>query len=459
MQQYRNNKPKFLDQLVKNSKLTPDGRDWLVLALDPFHDYEHPVSGYPDADGSQTIVSCYNYQADINKPAGVVGNWDCHVFNIPMCESSTHTLTGNPANWNDYLDTATTLNWGPLVIEAGPSGASIAPTAPLVANTQYTALPPLGNASMISGITRVIGMGYEVTNTTSALNKQGAVTVYRMPQYVDGTSNVALRNAAGTQISSVPVRRYRMPPTSIAQVNLLKGTRTWDAAEGVYANCVLNSAHNPMMLGDNSIMLGSASGYPGVAEVNPRSEVSVMAANASPVPSIKVPLPTQMTPYDTTGSYFTGLSEETTLTVKYRVYVERAPSWTDIDLAVLTTPSAGLDELALRLYSHAISQLPVAVTVKENGIGDWFKGVVSVLRDVAGTTGAFLNPVFPGAGAVGSAVSTILRTIAPNTAPTKMPRLISGMGKTVRKVTNDKNARTIAKMAGRIKSRKSFAAT
>ena len=55
--QYATNKD-FLTSLVDHHQITEDGKEWLTLALDPFHDYNKQVAGYPDADASHTVVSC-----------------------------------------------------------------------------------------------------------------------------------------------------------------------------------------------------------------------------------------------------------------------------------------------------------------------------------------------------------------------------------------------------------------
>lgn len=456
MSLYRSNKPKFLDQLVKNNKLTADGRDWLTLALDPFHDYEHPAAGFPDADGSQTLVSCYTYQYDLSKPAGLVGNWDAHVYNTPLCSFSNKTMTSVNAQWTSLIHTADSKILAPLVIESGPSGSDL--SNPAGANVNCAGLPALGVEDLVAGITRVIGMGFEITNTTSSLNKQGAVTTYRMPQYVDSISQVGLCNLAATVKGSVNVRRFRKPPQAPSVLNIMKGSRTWEAAEGVYATCVMNSEINPMMMADNVVCIESTNAHLGNVSVDATTGYTNVWPNVGPALTAFAGDLQQITPFDTTGAYFTGLSEETTLTIKLRVYVEKAPGWTEPALAVLCTPSAGRDDLAMTLYSHAISQLPVAVTVKENGIGDWFKGVVNVLRDVSSTAGVFMNPIMPGSAQLGRAVSTVLDTVSraiPSKKP-QAPRIMNAVSNAVKKVANDKDAKKIAAAAGRIRYRKAM---
>ena len=60
---------RVIEEMVSKHTLTSAGRDWLVLALDPFHDLEKSVAGYPDADSSMTVVSCYQGAIDLSKQA------------------------------------------------------------------------------------------------------------------------------------------------------------------------------------------------------------------------------------------------------------------------------------------------------------------------------------------------------------------------------------------------------
>jgi len=54
------------------------------------------------------------------------------------------------------------------------------------------------------------------------------------------------------------------------------------------------------------------------------------------------------------------------------------------DLVVLATPSPEYDPKALEAYSIALQDMPVGVPVAENGIGDWFSGVVNKISNVVG---------------------------------------------------------------------------
>jgi len=407
MSAYNNSKPKFLDSLVANQKLTADGRDWLILALDPFHDLNHQAAGYPDADGSQTVVSCFQYQTDVTVPAGVAGNWDCHVFTTPKMVPTVDKIYQRSADWSVITETANTCAIGPLTIVTAATGAYLGPTIPIPATTKFASLPAAGNLDLVDGVTRVIGMGYEVTNTTAEINKQGTVTSYRMPQYGSKVGSVVRANLANNR-AEIATQGWLFPPMKAEYANLLKGTRTWDAASGVYATAVLNSVENPLTTLSSTATMMQLSVMGGIATDVTLSPVTEVNNNPFPDASLDAPTHQQCMPYDTTGSIFTGLSNATTLTVKVKFYVERAPMHWEPKLSVLATPSAGYDTIALELYSHAISQLPVAVTVAENGIGDWFRGVVNVLKTVAGGATAVLGGIVPGASEVGNAVQTVL---------------------------------------------------
>lgn len=389
----------YLDTLTKKNKLTRGGEDWLRLALDPFHDFNRTIAGYPDTDGSQTLVSCYQYQYDLTVPANVNGNWDAHIFTLPVLESLNYNNAAAGVEFNDYtLDAAASqAPVGPLVIRAGAAGSALQPQQNMPANTTHACLPALNSEDLQKGITRILGMGFEVTNTTADMYKQGAVTVYRMPQYRSVPAAVALeRPAHRGVVSSI---RLRDAPSTIAQINLLKGTRTWSASEGCYVTAAFSDVSNPLLPPNPNMIVVDREGSHEIASTALISPYTVQgAANAPPTPSLLVVNATQTAPMDTSGAYFTGLSNSTTLTVKLKVYIERAPTHTEADLAVLATPSAGLDTRALEIYSRAITQLPVGVTVAENGIGDWFRTVMSVVRKVAPTVGGVISAYNPAAG-------------------------------------------------------------
>lgn len=420
----RSSKADFLSALVDGKRLTHDGREWLTAALDPFHDYNHQIAGYPDTDVSQTTVSCYQYEETFSAPPLEAGDttWNAHVFTLPL--ASTFAAAGvynESADWSRITEpaTAVTRNIGPLNFNSASSSKGFgAPTIPVNANARVGCLPSVGSNSndISSGCSRIIAMGFEVHNTTAEIYRQGSVTTYRMPQ--SGNLNQTLwSNNNVSSYGTVVGHRYRSPPETLQAANLLKGTRTWDARSGVYATCFQSTVANPLLQMATEHFLLDPSASPGAASVVVGTPLVPGLPVANPVTYTPVPL--QTVPYDTTGAMFSGLSAQTTLTVKVRFYVERAPTWSEPALAVLASPSAGYDITALELYSQVINYLPPAVMVGENAKGDWWKAVISVLKHVSAPLGLALSPFVPGAGIVGSAVSNMVGQLDTSRAVSK----------------------------------------
>lgn len=414
--QKRNKKPNysnakdFLQSLADNKKITQEGKEWLTLALDPFHDYNKQVAGYPDADASQTVVSCYQYQTDVS--TGGSGNWDCHIYSGCVAKADNLSVFNLAADWKNISEPAPTQQntWlhAPLTIEKfATPGHSFTPTIPAVVSPVVTTLPAPDITDLCAGITRVIGMGFEIHNTTAELHKQGTITCYRMPQ-MGSQYQIRATNNGATFVTPVVGEMRRLRPCSVADANLLKGTRTWNASEGAYCTVLQNSVHNPLKQLESQQLLYNANASTGAASTVLASQWDAQGPGAvAPNATSSAFEPNQIIPFDTTGVFLTGLSEQTTFTVKLKVYVERAPTWTEPNLAVLASPSAGYDVRALELYAQVVNHLPPGVKVSDNAFGDWWKAVISLIKNAAPTIGIALNSVVPGAGLVGMGVGRL----------------------------------------------------
>jgi len=242
---------------------------------------------------------------------------------------------------------------------------------------------------------------------------------------------MALNNTGDTYAASATGEMWKEPPRTVSDANLLKGTRTWDAAEGVYATCLQNSVHNPLKQLESSQIMYVQSSTPGASQVVRGSMYTAGVAGSS---AVGFP-PNQTMPFDTTGVFLTGLSNQTTLTIKLRVYVERAPTWSEPSLAVQATPSAAYDVRALELYAAACNALPPAVKVGENAKGDWWRMVVNVLKSAAGPIGMALNPFLPGAAIIGGGIQAVAG------------QLNMSRGKSISKQVSQKVRKSVAKPA------------
>ena len=394
---------KVLNKLVSEGTISKCGSDWLIAAIDPFHDKQlASLQGWPDLESGSSVVRCIKQSVTVARPSTVpaTDNWDAHVIQWPW-------LTGAYAN--GFSATATRA--GQIFTYPNPP-ATTAPVGGLQifgmpANTDLSILQA-GNVRQIGrldmdpdytqGAGRVIGMGFEVHNTTSQLNIQGAVCVYRMmansrlPTLFVGTQ---AGGAATYPITGVPVR---FPPSNLQQALLLQGSRQWEAKEGCYCVSAFNDAENPaypivptvpiIPAVDDREGAGSLGAF---NFANPGVVVAGTTTAASPELRVH--------PIHQSGAIFSGLSPTTTLTVNWNVYYESFPALSQLDILPLASPSCEYDPDALDLFERILQDLPVGVMVKENGLGDWFLGAISdAAKFVSPLLTATGNPLAMGAG-------------------------------------------------------------
>ncbi len=368
----------MLDQLERSGQLSREGRNWLISAVDPFHDTLVKPEGYPDLVTGASVVQMVKQQIQISCPASITsGTWDCQIFNLPW-------LDDNAAVKGTFTNTAdTTLYNGNATQFANPLGGLVCAVAPTTGTLDFTNATALSAISVPEsywvGPSRVISMGFEVTNTTSELYQQGSVTVFRIPQPSRGTrhSHIVMsgtQGTPGTLTGSIAAEWRVKPPGSLADAQLLPGSRVWHAKEGAYVVCTQSGEglRDPIAEPILPIMINPADLGPGVV-APPYATVGSWLGTTAPCKPALVAIHD----YNLSGAWFSGLSLQTTLTVAFNVLIERFPSQGQRDLVTLATPSPSYDPLALELYSRMIDRMPVGVMVQENGLGDWFAGTVA----------------------------------------------------------------------------------
>lgn len=383
----------FFDAEVENGRLTEDGANWLVASLDPYHDFERSLSGYPDISTSKSVVRLIQQTKTVTVPATAgAGLWDCHVVLVPFSATDDGTTTGPVLDFDPwYLDETLGNNvglaaseitsgtgGGTVTILTMPAGQQSWFTDGATTKTVYGMSPViLGNGA--PGSMRLVAGGFEVTNTTAEIYKQGSVSVY-----THGTSMTAdtYSNAAG---DSWPATTYSGFVTSSTQAFRTPGSVQWEAADGVYVPARFATNVNPVVTPDcrATLMCVERNGSDStnynyldrLSKVNNRSRSFYHF------------------PINTSGAYFTGLSNQTTLTVTSRFYVEMVPALSSnfIDLA---SPPAEYDPWALELYTRVANSMPPGCRKGDNDAGDWFRNAAR--KASAFTANALSNPAVSG---------------------------------------------------------------
>jgi hypothetical protein len=390
--------------MTRRAGVSDDGYNWLETAIDPFHDKTVPLKGYPDTCSASSVVQLIKQSITIQCPAGITtGTWDCHIASLPWVATGQPTSTmqaaGVARDSSGFItgaitlpaaNTTTGIPYNGLIAIAGPTGTNLDVSAQN--STSIVASQLVLPNTYWNDAARVVGLGYEVHNTTAELTVQGAVTVYRLPvnPYSNSSTSTVFQSGvsgataipAGWSTVSVP-----SIPSTEGQALLLYGSKTWLAKDG----CYLVNTFNSTEIAPNC----SNTVQPLVYITTPNDSTQYVPAPVIPsiTPEILAPRSLFWANTNIAGSFFSGLSLTTTLKVNYNIMIERFPSPNGNDLAVMATPSPAYDPIALEMYSRTCRELPTGVPVAENGFGDWFSGVVNTIGDTISSVSKFAAPI------------------------------------------------------------------
>lgn len=388
--------------------MTSEALCWLTNATDPFHDTAVTPCGYPDTNTCNTIVQQYTFTTTVTS-AGLpeAPTYDVHVFSLPYVTATAASILSNAEyNPNTQRTTPSLISGVPLF--GGVNAVAMAAGSSLDGATTFTIQPSIRAPTNIGGQLRMIGAAFEVVNTTPELYKGGAVTCYRSPSTVTRNSFV---RAVGPPTFNSPVTTIASPPYTQASAQLYPTSRTWAAEEGCYSISTMSTDENPFqMLSGQSLMMYAP---PSSQQIAASSNVPCWYTGAS-VEAVNQKPPVVVVPFDINGAIFTGLNFNSTLQITSRYYYERIPTISEPDLLVLTRNPTPYDPVALELYTRTMTELPVAVMVKENPLGEWFNDVLGAIADIAPIVGTAL-----GQPALGAAVGSVAKTIQPKNPPKK----------------------------------------
>jgi len=411
---------KLLTMIANDGLISEQGKDWLVACLDPFHDHQlKNLAGWPDVQTGASVVRCVKQTVTIQVPGGVAGNWDAHIVQWPWITSNQNgngagnfaisaARSGNSLTVPSLAAPPANAKIGGLQIYYVQPGTNLAVTLN-VATTQLIATLDMPQA-YTSGVTRLIGMGFEVHNTTSQLNIQGSVLGYRQMANENCELNWTVSDALVPPSScnwSGPFVRY--PPANSAEALLLSGSRQWEAKDGIYSVAAFHTTENPatMISPVSPVIIGDGAddqeGTLATSVVNFPIPGPANAANIRGQTGFRVFNVHQ------SGAIFSGLSNSTTLTLNWNVFLETFPSASESQILPLATPSAQFDPDVLDLYSRVMVDLPVAVPVRENGLGDWFYDAVQTASKYIGPMLAMApHPALKGLGTVMTGMSSVM---------------------------------------------------
>jgi len=398
----------ILQSITEKIGVTPSGHDFLIANLDPMHDAQlQNLVGWPDVENTASIVRCIKQTLNITCPyTSLTGTWDAHIITSPVLTSytaSSATLQGNAVTAQASPSRPV---MGGIQVYAQTSGNDLDLFSNPVSALRVGGLTL--DKTYSKGVGRLIGAGLEVVNTTSDLNRQGTLTVYRQSQTHEADYTAWLEPGIAALDQAVPatLSAIRAPPVSIAEAMLYPGTRTWKAADGAYVVFPFVGQDNPPSLATFVQPTVLNADYPGQNLADPAfSRLELVPTNWVDAPWQTIN--TKRENIHMPGMIFTGLSQETTLTLQWNLYYESFPNRDEPEILVLAKPSCVYDPVALEILSRVLSVLPVGVPASWNADGSWFSDVVGWIKEYAPKIGDMIGAVIPGASLIGRGVGSL----------------------------------------------------
>lgn len=388
---------KSIDASCKSAGITKAGSQWVKTCLDPFSDVPEVCDGYPDLVNMPSVVQRIQRTTTQTVPPGVPpgANWDMLI--VLNNNVNAHAIAPIAQDAQGNLDTTTAYApqkiFGGLEVYAGPSGVVMGGAASrinLPIQDEY-----------LNGSGRVIGMAFEVHDTTAEIQKSGSVIVFRQSARnnkptIFNTFDSANPAKYGAVELFNEYFAFQTPQDAILQ----PFARQWAAKEGCYCVSTMNSNENspieretfgaiyrdPTAAGGYSVSMMSTNAVNNIVNV----------AQGPAVPTSNV----IRAPFNLTCAYFTGLPNIGSYQINVKYIYESFPTAKENpQLAVLARPSPTFDATAMELYAKVAQQLPAGVMVKDNAAADWINAIATAVGNfVPGVKalGSFIAPTVGG---------------------------------------------------------------
>lgn len=390
----KQNKPssvaeKILNNLEHKHILTAEARQAVLNAACPFPDSPIENSCWPMYLGEQTFPTHFQATGTLGAPSAT--GWKLHAVLIPTTATSSSAIVRYSMDDSGILTGADTPGnkLGTLSIIAIPEDSAFPVYGTIEwQDAEVFSWSPQDESGLDGMPHRLVGLGLELINTSSTLNKGGMAYAYRLPT-VDQSVTFQV-SAASNKLTTV--RTLTAPPQDVSEVMNRASTYWGEATAGV---AVISS---PCSL-ENRPVFEFPSTTVGLYQRNGLDPTRVFTASGdSPVQD-----------WNISGAFVTGLAPDATFTARVIAYVEYFPTLAKSELSSILVGAVHspvvYSPLALELLSSVYASLPCGFDYRENPFGEWFDKVLKAIAKYAEPIGSALSVVHPAAGILGKAIS------------------------------------------------------
>lgn len=271
------------------------------------------------------------------------------------------------------------MAWG---VPGGQQTVNPGSPVPITLNCDKFVYPNINPGQIVPEVSRkfyeILSIGIEIWNTTPELYKGGSLVRYRVP--TQGRRQSLCVSGTGLGFDPRTPRDeyycYPMPPSTVSLATQFPDSIVTAASKGSYQMHTIQDQVSDFYMTGNDRVFYAPSAAP--LRQNGNSWISASKVNET----IDYDPPLVRGDFDIVGSYFHGLSFETTLTVRYRVIVSMVPNSNDANLVSLAKVSPDYSPRLDEMISHIQGEFPPGVDVTMNPKGEWFQKVLGFGKKV-----------------------------------------------------------------------------
>jgi hypothetical protein len=377
---------KFLDRLEVFGGATSDAIESVLNMVNPFPDEVPKRVGWPDSQATPSVVVVDTYELSVSAPTGLTAGatWDMHVCGLPFLFAGGSNLIGGTITSNGvYTLGLTPTNFGGLTVVTNVTGSTLDPLN--TGGTSFTKIAYGPGLQLQGSQGRIVAQGIEIVNTSAELYRGGMAYAYRMPFQ---STPITLTPSSSTAYAA-PSSMLPAPPTAVADIVNYPNTYEGMAANGVYAINTPNTFQNQYKsnVGAFCLMVPALGG---------------LAAAGTVIQTLQLGAAQDWCCF---GGFTTGLAQGASMLVRYRTYLEVAPTPRDgNNLIRLVNPSVARNPSVSELVDHVLVTMPAGCAYTDNPLGEWFDSMMSAIESAAPLVGGALSTLFPPAKLIGSGI-------------------------------------------------------
>lgn len=347
--------------------------------MNPFPDDADVPAGWPCSSGVGSIRNVFRDTISVDASGlTTTDTWSFAVVFTPVAS----TLIGTHGVW----DPSTGVITGGVLDVQGRGTWNV---YRWLGNNypDFTVNGPYATAQLVNvlapnSMTRLCGAGMEAINTSASLYRGGMGYAYRLPSNYANLTRLSPSSGV-TSVSQWENVQLACPIFNPDFFTNLNTTYMGPAHNGICAISLPSTSENkPTMFG------------PHAYQVSNYNTLNCYYSVTSSAPTWD---------WTTCGIVVTGLTPQSTFTIKCKAYLENLPLAIDDFTSSLTSPCVPYSPLLRELVSQVLHHMPAGFDYSENPFGEWMSKVLDGISNVLPIIGDALP--FPGSGAIARGIS------------------------------------------------------